>query len=287
MRQQTAEEIATGTDLTGKTVLITGCNSGIGFETMRVLAKRGARIIGFARTIENAKRACESIGENHLAVGCEMSDFDSILKAIQSIDEAIDIIIANAGVMWVQEKTLYHDIEAHLFVNHIAHFAIMNGLLKNLTSHGKIIVLSSAAHSFVKGSGLNLDDLSWNRKYSPWAAYAHSKLANVLFVKEMQKHLKEGQKVNSVHPGIIDSNLWRNSPDDRKKYKLQPVTKGAATSVFLAIKDIKDTGQYFSNCKLGKTSILAQSEIMAKDLWVKSNEIIEKLKATTNNVYNA
>ncbi|NQX97270.1 MAG: SDR family NAD(P)-dependent oxidoreductase [Flavobacteriales bacterium] len=284
--KQTAEEIVIGTDLTGKTVLITGCNSGIGFETMRVLAKCGARIIGFGRTLEKAQTACEAIGKNFLAVECELSDFNSIQKAIQCINEPIDILIANAGIMWIQEKTLYHDIEAHLFVNHIAHFAIVNGLLNHLTANGKVIVLSSAVHSFVKGNGLDLDDLSWKRKYSPWTAYAHSKLANMLFTKELTNHLKEGQTVNAVHPGIIDSNLWRNSPDDRKKYKLQSVTKGATTSVYLAINNIKETGQYFTNCKLGKRSILAQNEIMAKDLWVKSIEIIEKLKTTPSNMYS-
>lgn len=174
-------------------------------------------------------------------------------------------------------KTVYHYIEAHLFVNHIAHFAIVNGLLKYLTRDGKIIVLSSAAHSFVKGNGLNLDDLSWKRKYSPWTAYAHSKLANILFVKEMPNHLEKGQTINAVHPGIIDSNLWRHSPEDKNKYKLNPVEIGAATSVYLAVTKLKETGQYFTNCKRAKASSLAKSQSMAKELWLKSIEIVESL----------
>lgn len=279
MKKKTAENIASGTDFTGKTVLITGCNSGIGYETMQVLAKCGARIIGFARTKEKATKACNSVGENYLAVGCEMSGFESIQNAIQSIDESIDIIIANAGVMWIQERTIHHGIEAHLFINHIAHFAIITGLMKHLVDKGKVIILSSAAHAFVKGKGLDLTDNGWTRKYSPWNAYAHSKLANLLFTKELAKKLKEGQTASAVHPGIIDSNLWRNSPEDRKKYKLKPVGYGAATTIYLAINDLDISGEYYTNCKLGKASALAQNEQMAKELWTTSAEIIKKLKS--------
>ena len=122
-----------------------------------------------------------------------------------------------------------------------------------MTDKGKDIVLSSAIHSFVKGKGLKFNDLSWERKYSPWTAYAHSKLANILFVKELAKRLKPGQTTNSVHPGIIDSDLWRNSPEDKKKYSLKSVEIGAATSVYLAINDIDITGQYFTKLKPTKT----------------------------------
>ena len=202
---------------------------------MRVLSMRGARIIGLARTLEKAKKACALVCKDYLPIACEMSEFESIQKAIKKIDEPIDIIIGNAGVMWIQEKTTYYGIEAHLFINHIAHFAIINGLLSKLTDKGKVIVLSSAIHSFVKGKGLNFDDLSWKRKYSAWSAYAHSKLANILFVKELAKRLKPNQIVNAVHPGIIDSDLWRNSPEDKKKYSLKSVEIGAATSVYLAL----------------------------------------------------
>ena len=278
MKQSTAEEISKNSKLSGKTVLITGCNSGIGFETMRVLSMRGARIIGLARTLEKAEKACASVCRDFLAIGCEMSDFESIQKAIEKIDEPIDIIIGNAGVMWIQEKTTYYGVEAHLFINHIAHFAIINGLMCKLKDKGKVIVLSSAIHSFVKGKGLNFDDLSWERKYSPWTAYAHSKLANILFVKELAKRLKLGQTTNAVHPGIIDSELWRNSPEDKKKYTLKSVEIGAATSVYLAIDEGDITGQYFTKCKLAKTSALAQDEQMAQRLWEVSSEVIDTLR---------
>jgi len=282
MKQKTAEEISVDSGLSGKTVLITGCNSGIGFETMRVLSMRGARVIGFARTLEKAKKACSSVCQDYLPVACEMSDFNSIQKAIKSIAEPIDILIGNAGVMWIQERTTYHGIEAHMFINHIAHFAIINGLMSHLTSNGQVIILSSAIHSFVRGNGLHFEDLSWERKYSPWTAYAHSKLANILFVKALAKRLKPGQRTNAVHPGIIDSNLWRNAPNDKKKYALKSVEFGAATSVFLAIDESNLTGQYFSNCKPAKTSPLAEDEQMAQKLWALSIEIIDKLSTTSS-----
>ena len=248
---------------------------------MRVLALCGARIIGLSRTLEKARKVCASVCKDYLPIACEMSDYESIQKAIKKIDEPIDVIIGNAGVMWIQERTTYYGIEAHFFVNHIAHFSIVHGLLSNLTNQGKVIMLSSAAHSFVKGKGLNFDDLSWERKYSPWTAYAHSKLANILFVKELAKRLKPGQTTNAVHPGIIDSDLWRNSPEDKKKYSLKSVEVGAATSVYLAKEDSNLTGEYFTNCKLAKASKIAQDEEMAKKLWEVSSRVIEKLRTNS------
>lgn len=277
MAKKTAENIIEGIDLNGKTVLITGCNSGIGFETMRVLAAKGARVIGFARTIEKATKACESVSQNYLAIACEMSDFKSIKSAISRINEPIDILIANAGVMAIKNKTTYYNTEAHLFINHIAHFTIITELIHLLTPKARIVVLSSGAQSFVRGKGLYLDDLIWNRKYTPYTAYGHSKLANILFVKELSTRLSKQQTVNAVHPGIIDSNLWRHVPKDRKKYKLNSVQFGATTSVFVATNTTLEnvTGKYFVNCKISKPSVFSEDPKLIKKLWKVSEEIVK------------
>ncbi len=282
MARKTAEEITEGINLNGKTVLITGCNSGIGYETMRVLAAKGARIIGFARTIEKASEACKSVSKNYLPIACEMSSFKSIGNAISKITEPIDILIANAGVMAIKNKTTYHNVEAHMFINHIAHFSIVTKLKHLLTPKGRIIVVSSAAHSFAKGKGLNFDDLEWNRKYTPYSAYGHSKLANILFVKGLSTRLSNQQTVNAIHPGIVDSDLWRHVPEDRKKYNLVGVEYGAATSVFVATSSELDnvTGEYFMNCKIGKPSQFSSDLELIQKLWNVSEEI---LKTTANN----
>lgn len=274
MSKKTAQEIAEPHNLSGKTVLITGCNSGIGFETMRVLASRGARIIGLARTLEKAEQACKKVTNNYLPVKCEMSDKDSLKLAVKAVNEPIDLLIANAGVMWIQEKTIHYEVESHFFINHLAHFYIVTSLMKHLTSTAKVIVLSSAAHSFVKGKGLDLTDLSWNRKYSPWTAYALSKLANLLFVKSLSKRLQEKQSAFAVHPGIIDSNLWRNSPDAKAKYPLKTVEYGASTPVFLSVNNNLTSGAYYTNCKIGKASKISQITTSADELYRKSEELI-------------
>ena len=96
------------------------------------------------------------------------------------------------------------------------------------------------------------------------------------------EELKPGQTTNAVHPGIIDSDLWRNSPEAKKKYSLKSVEIGAATSVYLAIDDSNLTGQYFTKCKPTKASVLAQDERMAQRLWEVSSEIVDKLATTAN-----
>jgi WW domain-containing oxidoreductase len=132
----TAESIAEGIDLSGKTILITGVSSGIGYETMRVLFQQGARVIGTARSTEKAQQACARLSESaSSAMGevvpavCELSDPNSIHALIGTLDEPLDVIIANAGVMALPEKTLIHGVESHTFINHMGHFMLVNGLL--------------------------------------------------------------------------------------------------------------------------------------------------------------
>lgn len=121
-------------------------------------------------------------------------------------------------------------------------------------------------------------NLIWNREYTPYIAYEHSKLANILFVKELSTRLSKQQTVNAVHPGIIDSNLWRHVPEDRKKYKLTSVKFGAATSIFVSTCSSLEnvTGEYFLNCKIGKSSVFSNDSELAKKLWKISEEIISK-----------
>ncbi|MFY0627904.1 MAG: SDR family NAD(P)-dependent oxidoreductase [Reichenbachiella sp.] len=280
----TAEQITEGINLSGKTYLITGCNSGIGLETMRVLALRGAKVYGLARSLEKATQACESIIGNAVPMVCDLSDPISIKVLIDTIKEPIDGIIANAGVMALQERRVEHGIEYHMLVNHMGHYMLITRLLKSLKVDGRVVVVSSAAHAYARGKGLILDDLSWERPYKPWAAYGHSKLANILFSKELSKRLSVGQTSNSLHPGVIDSSLWRHLPSDeaermKNNFGAKSTALGAATSVFLAVHPSVSgvTGAYFSNGKIGKATALAQDPIQAKKLWDVSEELAVRL----------
>jgi len=281
-KSSTAEEVTEGLDLSGQTILVTGCNSGLGLEKMRVLAMRGARVLGTARTAEKAANACNSIEGNTVPLVCDLSEPNSVKELIESVNESLHAIIANAGVMALQERTIKHGIESHFLVNHVGHFMLVNGLLDRLTTNGRIVVLASAAHAFARGNNVNFDDTTWNRPYKPWSAYGYSKLANILFTKELAKRLPEGQTSNSLHPGIIYTPLWRHIPEpeaDKMKaaYGFKTIEQGAATGVFLATHPSVEnvSGEYFSNCKIGSPSALAQDDNLAKHLW----EVTEKLVA--------
>jgi NAD(P)-dependent dehydrogenase (short-subunit alcohol dehydrogenase family) len=273
-KSSTAEDVTRGLDLAGQTILITGCNSGIGFETMRVLALRGARVLGAARTLSKAASACAKVEGNAAPLACDLSEPDSVRAAVAAIDEPLNAIVANAGVMALQEKTLQYGVEGHFFTNHVGHFILVTGLLKHLTKDGRLVVLASGAHSFARGKNLNFEDLSWNRPYKPWAAYGYSKLANILFSLELAKRLPDGQTANALHPGIIDTALWRNLPvQEAQKMKssfgLKTVEFGAATSVFLAVHPSVAgvTGSYFSNCAVAQPSVHARDDKLGARLW--------------------
>ncbi len=270
----TAEQVTEGLDLAGKTALITGCNSGIGFETMRVLALRGAKVIGVARTLKKANAACAKIEGDTAALECELSDPESIAAAIKQVAQPVDILIANAGVMALQSKEMVFGFEKHLFVNLIAHALLIKGLRQRLTKDASIVIVASAAHSFARGKGIDFNDLEWKREYKPWVAYGQSKLANILYTRALARRLPKGQTINCLHPGVIQSSLWRHLPKEeatRMQKNLNPITieQGAATSVFLATNPAmkKHNGEYFSNGALGKASALAQDKSLAEKLW--------------------
>lgn len=280
----TAEDVTAGLDLSGKTILLTGCNSGLGLETMRVLALRGARVIGTARTREKAENACKSLDGDTRGVVCELGDLASVRAAIQQIDEPLDAIIANAGVMAIQQRELIEGVEAHLFTNHVAHFVLVNGLLERLRPNGRVVMLSSGAHAYAKGGNINFDDLGWNHDYTPWAAYGVSKLANILYAKELAKRLPAGQTANALHPGVIYTPLWRHipAPDaDRLKSNLRfkSVPQGAATQVFVATHPSLSgvSGAYFSDCHVAEPTAPALDEALAKHLWQATAQLVASL----------
>src|SRR6188474_1697704 len=160
----TAEEVTAGIDLTGKTVVVTGCNSGIGLETMRVLALRGAHVIGTARTLERGQVACASVQGSATPVVLELSDFDSVVacaEAIRAFDTPIDALVCNAGVL-LTELEQVRGLEMQFVVNHLGHFVLVNRLLDRVTAapQGRVVVVGSMAHAQVPPGGIQFDNLS-------------------------------------------------------------------------------------------------------------------------------
>lgn len=286
----TAEQVTEGLDLSGKRYLITGCNSGLGSEAMRVLIQRGAHVLGTARSIDKAKAACAALGEKAIPFACELSEPSSVRACVNEVSargEHLDGIIANAGIMALPELTVKHGLEAQFLTNHIGHFMLVTGLLSQLSSTGRVVILSSSAHNMAPKTGIEFDNLDGSRGYSAWSAYGQSKLANLLFAKELAKRLPSAQQTaNAVHPGVINTGLQRSmNPFLAMTLKvmgplaLKSVPQGAATEVFVATHpSVASTkGEYFTDCNVAKCRALASDAALAKTLWETSEQLVAKL----------
>ena len=285
----TAEEVTEGLDLTGKTYLVTGANSGIGHETARVLALRGAHVIAAARSEEKAIAALKSIGHDGTPLVCELSEPASVRAAVATVlasGVALDGIIANAGIMALPELKVQHGLELQFLTNHIGHFILVTGLVGALTKAGRVVMLSSGAHRMAPEGGIELNNLDGSQGYSGWTAYGQSKLANILFANELAKSFEGTQRTaNSIHPGVIQTNLMRHRDDHDAvfasigKDKLKSIPQGAATQVWAATHPrlSKVSGAYFSDCNLAKTSSYAKDEALAQRLWAKTAELVAAL----------
>jgi NAD(P)-dependent dehydrogenase (short-subunit alcohol dehydrogenase family) len=287
----TAEEVTAGIDLTGKTVFITGVNSGLGYETMRVLAMRGAHVLGAARTKEKAEKACQSVEGRTTPFICELSDFQGVVecaKKAKAIGKPIDVLICNAAISAIPELHQVGGIERHFAVNHLGHFILVNQLLDSLKAadQGRVVVLSSTVNKDAHDDGIEFDNLSGERDYDPHRAYGQSKLANGLFSFELSKHL-EGTRAtsNSVHPGVINTNINRNYgvfmkfvADYIGPFLMKTIPQGAATTCYVATyPDLANTsGYYFEDCQAVAPGGYMENDAMAAKLWDESVELTKQ-----------
>lgn len=282
----TAEEVTNGVDLTGQSWLITGVNSGLGYETARVLAQRGATIVGAARTEEKARAALDRLGITGHAVACELADLESVNSAIATVKNLSPLagIIANAGIMALPTLHQQQGVELQFFVNHVGHFVLVNGLVDRVVDGGRIAILSSEAHRMADERGLELDNLAGTEDYAAWRMYGRSKLANILFARELDKRLERGIRANSLHPGVIATNLARHVPNaeamyDRFRDRMKTVGQGAATQCYVAVSpEVAGVGgTYFSDCA-PKTPIAAgDDDALAATLWEETEILVSSL----------
>lgn len=280
----TAEEVTAGLDLSGRTALVTGCNSGIGLETMRVLALRGAHVFGAARTLDKAKNACDSVAGKTTPVVVELTDPATIAAAAASMRDridALDMLILNAGIMALPERRLAYGVELQFAVNHLGHFLLAHRLrpLVAASSQGRVAVVSSELHRNAPDEGILFDNLAMEGVYDPMLAYGHSKLANVLFANELARRFAGTRATaNSVHPGVIKTGLVRHMPaavrdgdwDDRG------IAEGAATSCYVvsAPQLAGVSGYYFADCNVQEPSDHGQDAAMARRLWAASESLL-------------
>lgn len=290
--ESTAEEVTERIDLSGKIAVVTGCNSGIGFETMRVLALRGCYVIGTGRTLEKAEAACRKVKGITTPIQLELSDFESVVNCaeeIRKMNSPIDMLICNAGMRGAERETVY-GLEKHFVVNHLGHFILVNRLLDRLffSWQGRVVVVGSrAAYRSAPEDGIQFGDLRFTRDYSAGSAYAHSKLANALFSYELARLLK-GTRItsNALHPGVIDTNIARNvAPILRTAFGLltkisgKTIEQGAATTCFVATSPLLGniSGEYFEDCNAVR--VVGDNHMhdreMASRLWVVSEQLTQ------------
>jgi NAD(P)-dependent dehydrogenase (short-subunit alcohol dehydrogenase family) len=246
-------------------------------------------VVGTARTVEKAKVACDSVSGKTVPLACELSDPASVRACVAEVKRQgikLDAIICNAGIMGVRTEQAF-GYELQFFTNHIGHFILVTGLLDQLTDTGRVVMLSSSAHTMAPKEGIQFDNLAGKKGHSDWGSYGQSKLANLLFAKELARRFAGTKKTaNAVHPGVVHTNLGRHTNPVFMflfglfgPLGLKSVSQGAATEVYVATSPATATvsGAYFANCNLAKSRADADDAVLAKKLWDVSERIVAEL----------
>ena len=206
----------------GRLAVVTGANTGLGFETAQVLAARGASVVLAVRNIEKGKQAATRIaaaapGATVTVQELDLSSLDSVRAAAAELragHPTIDLLICNAGVMYPPKQTTHDGFELQFGTNHLGHFALTGLLLEQMlpVPGSRVVTVSSVGHRI--RARVNFDDLQWERSYSRVRAYGQSKLANLLFTYELQRRLSGAGTTIAVaaHPGFAATELMRHTP---------------------------------------------------------------------------
>ena len=278
--------------LDGKIVIITGSNTGIGKVTAIDLAKRGATIVMACRNLDKGAKAMAEVREisnnsNVFLMKLDLSSLESIKEFAESFLKEyrkLHILINNAGVMWCDYMKTKDGFEMQFGTNHLGPFALTNLLLVRLKESGpsRVVNLSSMAHGERYGGHINFDDLNSEKSYSPTDAYGQSKLANVLFTRELAKKLADTEVTTySVHPGYVMTDLQRHSIlTNIFTYTVgyiicKPPVYGAQTSIHCAVQEgiEKESGNYYKDCHMANSSKTSMNDGYAKKLWEVSEQM--------------
>jgi retinol dehydrogenase 12 len=263
-----------------RTALVTGANKGIGKHIARLLAAEGLTVYVGARDAVRGQRAVEEIGDGARLLVLDVTDPDGIARVAAQVDR-LDVLVNNAGALLMDRRESVDGIEMTFALNHLAYFLLTNLLLDRLreSAPSRIVVVSSDAH---RGVTMDFDDLEGRAKYGGFRAYSRSKLANVLFVRELARRLEgTGVTANALHPGFVASGFFSGDGPAwwamRRLAGLIAVTpeRGAKTSVYLASSPEVEgvTGRYFVKDKPVEPSSAARDEEAARRLWRVSEEM--------------
>jgi NAD(P)-dependent dehydrogenase (short-subunit alcohol dehydrogenase family) len=275
-------------DMTGRSVIVTGANSGIGAAAARALASAGARVVLAVRTLEKGRTAAATMAGETEVRELDLASLASVREFAAAWDGEIDLLINNAGVMVPPLTRTADGFELQFGTNHLGHFALTNLLLEHVS--GRVVTVSSTAHRFGR---IDFEDLNWERNpYNAWRAYGQSKLANLLFTAELQRRLTAaGSDVlaTAAHPGYAATNLQSHS--QRRSLDLlmaisnrlfaQDENGGALPTLYAAVADIPGNGfagpegfmEQRGAPKLVGRSAAAQDMDVARRLWDVSEEL--------------
>lgn len=279
----------------GRLAVVTGANTGLGFETAHVLAARGASVVLAVRDIEKGKRAAARIagtapGANVMVQSLDLTSLGSIRAAADELrakHPRIDLLINNAGVMFTPKQTTHDGFELQLGTNHLGHFALTGLLLEQMlpVPGSRVVTVSSSAHRIQ--ARINFDDLKWERSYSRVGAYGRSKLANLMFTYELQRRLSGAGTTIALaaHPGLAKTELTRNSPAITAFF-VRVMSQTGARGALPVLRAATDPGvlggQYYGPAglfgargypKLAESSKRSHDTAIQRRLWAVSEEL--------------
>ena len=271
-----------------KTAIVTGANSGMGMATVRALSDMGAKVIMLCRSEKRGTEALEKLSSEKYRdlelILCDLGNYDSI-RAFANIVrrgyDHIDILVNNAGFISLDRQETGEGLERQFGINHIGHFLLTMSLLDLMGEGGRIVNVASGAH---KTGKIHFDDINLTKGFNVIKAYSQSKLANVLFTRELARRVKDrGITVNCCHPGAVATNIgidrdtgFGKTVTGLLKPFFQTPEQGARTAIFLASDDsVSDiTGEYFYKCRIAKSSRRSKDMELAKKLFEFSEELV-------------
>ncbi len=280
----------------GRLAVVTGANTGLGFETARVLAARGASVVLAVRDTEKGKRAAARIagaapGADVTVQPLDLTSLDSVRAAaaeLRARHPRIDVLVNNAGVMLTPRQTTGDGFELQLGTNHLGHFAFTGLLLEQMlpVPGSRVVTVSSLAHRI--RARINFGDLQGERSYSRVGAYGQSKLANLMFTYELQRRLPGAGTTIAVaaHPGLASTELTRNSPAIAAFFYARVISQNPAMGALPVLRAATDPGvlggQYYGPGgflgargypKLAESSGQSRDTAIQRRLWTVSQEL--------------
>lgn len=275
--------------LLDKIAVVTGANSGMGFATAKALLDEGATVIMLCRDETRGKEAYNKLledgnGRTYLIL-CDLGDYDSIRSFAAQVRDRfgrVDVLVNNAGFISLDRQFTKEGVERQFGINHVGHFLLTNELLPVMPKGARIVTVASGAH---KTGRIHFKDINLSKGFNVITAYSQSKLANVLFTRELARRLAgRGITANCCHPGAVATNIGidrktgfgKTITSLLKPFFLTPA-EGADTAIFLATDDaVRDiSGEYFYKRMIARSSRRSKDMKLAKRLWKFTEELIE------------